>query len=103
MDLVVSCSPPILVSGLATTCVTIVKEPLVCNEVLMIVTSGGVVRIFPPLESVVVRAIGVESVRSGSVQMVLVLAGALPLMIVTTMTGKLPMQLFNRIVTKGRG
>jgi len=104
LDLVVSCSPlPVAIGGLATTCVTIVKEPLVSDEVLMIVTSGGVVRIFPPLESVVVRAIGVESVKSGCVVIVLVQAGALPLMIVTTMTDKFPMQLFNRIVTRGRG
>jgi hypothetical protein len=97
----VSCSAPI--DGLATTWVTIVKEPLASDEVLMIVTSGGVVRIFAPLESVVTRATAVESVVSGCVVMVLVQAGALPLMIVTTMTDKCPMQLCNRIVTGGRG
>lgn len=89
LDLVVSCSSlPVAIGGLATMCVTIVKEPLASDEVLMIVTSGGVVKIFPPLESVVVRAIGVESVKSGCVVMVLVQAGALPLMIVTEVVVK---------------
>lgn len=60
-----------------------VKAPLVSDDVLMIVTSGGVVRIFTPLASVVGRTIGVESVVSGCAVMVLVHSGALPLMIVT--------------------
>ena len=101
LDLVASCSP--LEGGFATTWVTIVREPLVSNEVLMIVTSGGVVRIKPPLESVVVRATGVESVISGCVVMVLVLAGVLGMTIVTAMTDECPMQLSKRIiVTRGR-
>ena len=69
----------------------------------MIVTSGGVVRIYLPVESVVVRATGVKRVVSGCVVMVLVQSGAPPPMIVTRMVDKCPIQLCNGIVTRGRG
>jgi hypothetical protein len=79
----VSCS--LLLGGFETTWVSIVKEPLASNEVLMVVINGGFVRCFTPLGSVMGRTAGVESVKTDCVVTVVVHTEPLPLTTVTIM------------------